>query len=82
MKNYGTTYAATEPQPVVMTNTSVFVASDIQPSTLVDHHGNEIANYSYTLIEYTKDEYLMLIAQQNAELAAELAATKILLGVE
>ena len=33
MKDYGTIYGATEPQPIESTSNSVFIASNIEPYT-------------------------------------------------
>lgn len=81
MKVYNTTYAVNRPKEVEITSDRVFVASNIeQISRTVDGITEEC--YSFTLKEYTKDEYLIYLTEQNAELIDELAATKIILGVE
>lgn len=81
MKNLGRVHSLERPQEIQITNTNVFIASNIQPyeETLDNHY---IQGFEYDYIEYSKDEYLMLLAQQNATLIDELQATKILLGVE
>ena len=84
MKIYATTYSITEPQAIEITATKVFTATNIQ--SVERAYEGEVENcYSYTLTEYDKDEYITLMAQNNADVAAlqeELNAAKILLGVE
>lgn len=81
MINYGKQFGYTEPQEIEITGTSVFVASNIQEvSREVEEH--QITGYEYDLIQYTKDEYLIQQASHIHSLEEELAAAKILLGVE
>ena len=86
MKQYANpTYSTIKPEPVEITDTRVFVASNIEPATQINSQEEEIQCWKYDLIEYTKDEYILLMAQNNADIAAlqeELHAAKILLGVE
>lgn len=81
MKIYNTTYSALAPAEIEMTDKNVFVASDIHQVTRPLETGTESC-YEFTLTVYTKDEYIMKLTQQNTELADELEATKIILGVE
>lgn len=81
MKNYGIVYGATEPQPIEITSTSVFTASNIEPYTQ-EIEGKTISGYQYEYTEYTKDEYLLSQAASITSLQEELAAAKVLLGVE
>ena len=74
MKNYGIVKAKKRPQEIEITSSAVFVASNIQQYT-ENIDGTIIEGYKYNLIEYSKDEYLLSLAE-------ELSATKILLGVE
>ena len=70
-----------EPQEVTFTANSVFIASNITPySEEVD--GRLMEGYEYDWTEYTKDAYLQAQLAQVEELKQELAATKILLGVD
>lgn len=81
MKAYEIVRGAVSPDPVEITETSVFVASDIHPYTeTID--GIEISGYEYKYTAYTKDEYLSMIATANQSLSEQLEATKILLGVD
>ena len=81
MKNYGKVYSTTRPQEITMTNTSVFIASNITPYTKeIEEHIQ--SGFEYDYVEYTKDEYLLQQSAQLSSLTEELAATKILLGVD
>ena len=81
MKNHGKIYSSTEPQEIEITGSSVFIASNITSySKIVD--GYEINGYEYDCIEYSKDEYLALQTNKITSLEQELAAAKILLGVD
>lgn len=81
MINLGTQYSTTRPKEIEMTADAVFTATNITPYSK-EIEGHTINGFSYTYKQYTKDEYLM---EQNASIIAlqeELAATKILLGVD
>ena len=81
MKDYGIIKGAAEPQPIEITPTSVLIASEIEPYTEeIENH--TMTGYKYHYIEYTKDEFLLQQNTRIAELQEELAAAKILLGVE
>lgn len=81
MINYGRIKGSTRPQELEITNTSVMVASDIAPyeEEINDHI---VTGYEYNYTVYSKDEYLLLNTITINNLQEELAATKILLGVE
>lgn len=69
------------PQAVEFTDKYVLVASDINAfEEEVD--GHQLSGYEYECTQYTKDEYLVQQASYIASLQEELAATKILLGVD
>ncbi len=81
MKDYGVVYGSIEPQTVEITPTSVLIASNIESYEQdVDEH--TISGYKYNYIEYSKDEYLLQQTNNIAALQEELAAAKVLLGVE
>ena len=72
------------PDEIVVTSNSVMVASNIHEYTeTIDEY--TMSGYEYDYDIYTKDEYIAYMANQAKkiqELQEELAATKILLGVE
>ncbi len=81
MKDYGIITGPVSPQAIEITSNSVFIASNITPyeADVGEHH---ISGYQYNYKEYTKDEYLLMQANNIAALQEELSAAKILLGVE
>ena len=85
MTNYGLVKSKTLPPSVEITPNYVYVASNIQ-SVEEEIDGNVETIYTYNYVSYTKDEYISTITAENAraidELNDELAATKILLGVD
>lgn len=81
MQDFGKVRSNNKPQEIQFTSSSVFIASNIEPyEETIDEH--VIQGFEYDLLQYTKDEYLLILAQQNNELKDELQAAKILLGVE
>lgn len=81
MKNYGIVYGSIQPQAVEITPTSVFIASNIEPyETMIN--GNTVTEYKYNYVEYSKDEYLLQQTNSITALQEELAAAKVLLGVD
>lgn len=72
------------PDEIVVTANDVMVASNIHEYTeTIDEY--TMSGYEYDYDIYTKDEYIAYMANQAKkiqELQEELAATKILLGVE
>lgn len=84
MKIYNPTYSFIRPESIEITETKVFLATNIQE---VEREVEDTIEhcYQYTLTEYDKNEYFALLSQnqQNIEaLQEELQAAKILLGVE
>ena len=81
MKDYGRIRGSIRPQAVEITQSSVFLASNIEAFT-EENEGHSINGYEYNCIEYTKDEYLLQQSSKIASLEEELRAAKILLGVD
>ncbi len=66
--------STTRPSEIEIIGNNVFIASNIMPYTEeVDEHTS--SGFEYDCEQYTKDEYILLMAQQ-------LQAAKILLGVD
>lgn len=74
MTNYGRQRGNVQPPEIEITDTAVFIASNITPFTKTYDDKTE-EGYEYDYVSYTKDEYI-------ASLAQELKAAKILLGVD
>ena len=78
MTNYGIQYSAVKPQPIEITNTAVFIASNVKPYS-EDIDGRHIEGYKYNCISYTKDEYILLLANKNAQLEQDILDTQLAL---
>ena len=81
MKNYGIIYGSVEPQAVEITETSVFIATNVVPYE-EEIDGHNISGYKYNYVEYSKDEYLLQQNNNITSLQEELQAAKVLLGVD
>lgn len=84
MKIYEETYSMARPPEIETTATKVFVSTNIE-EVVIEVEETTINCFSYTLIEYDKDEYLDILFKQQTDINAlreELEAAKILLGVE
>ena len=55
------------PREIEITDTAVLIAENIEPYT-AEQDGHEIEGYKYDYTTYTKDEYILLLAQQNIKL--------------
>ena len=85
MINYGRIQSSERPQEIEITESKVFIAKNITHyEKEIDEHF--IQGFEYDYKEYTKDEYIQLMNEENskaiANLQEELAAAKVLLGVE
>lgn len=81
MKNYGKVQSSVRPAEIEMTDTKVFIASNI--TSFEKEVGDYLEiGFEYDYVEYSKDELLTQQAQKITQLEEELTAAKILLGVE
>lgn len=80
MIDYGTQRSTVKPLELELTETKVFVASNISP---VDEPGTEdqpgFTGYEFDLVEYTKDEYIKIQAERNASLEQQVTDTQLAL---
>lgn len=80
MIDYGTQQSTVRPLELELTETKVFVASNIIP---VDEPGTEdqpgFTGYEFGLVEYDKDEYIKLQAEKNAALEQQVTDTQLAL---
>lgn len=68
MKDMGIVRGSPEmARPLVVGTDTVFVHTDIEPVT-EDQNGNPVENeFQYHEIQYDKDEYIQLMAEQTAQ---------------
>lgn len=78
MKNYGLQRSAVEPKAVEITESKIFVATDIEQVT-VTMDEQEVQEYQFNLVEYDKDEYIKIISEKNEELEQQMTDTQLAL---
>lgn len=78
MKDYGIQRSAVIPASVEITETKVFLATDVSEiNVLMDNQ--EHFEYEFNLVEYDKDEYIQMISDKNLELEQQITNTQIAL---
>jgi glucosamine 6-phosphate synthetase-like amidotransferase/phosphosugar isomerase protein len=78
MKDYGLQRSAVEPLALEITDSKVFVASDIEQVTVtVDEQ--EVQEWQFNLVEYNKDEYIKIISNRNKEIEQNILDTQVAL---
>lgn len=78
MINHGLVRACEQPEPVVVDEHSVWVASDVQSVTVPDESG-EHTEYEFNLVQYDKVEYIHGMIEKNESLEAQLTDTQLAL---
>mgnify|MGYP006916045682 CR=1 FL=1 len=78
MKDYGITRSTDRPLDVEVLQTKVFVASNIQQVTVTIEE-ETVTEYEFNLMEYDKDEYILHMIEQNADLEQNLTDTQLAL---
>lgn len=80
MKEYGTVQSVQQPEPKVIDDFSVWVATDIVPVSKPGTDGEPgFEWYEYTLTQYEKDEYIKMIDEKNTSLETEITNTQLAL---
>lgn len=78
MIDYGKQRSTVKPDGLEITETKVFVYSDIEE---VDESGNDeqsgFAGYEFNLTEYNKDEYIKIQAEKNTDLENEITQAQL-----
>ena len=65
-------------QPLIVNKDTVYVHTNIVQST--DKDGNVVDGlYVYDEVQYTKDEYIQIMAEKNSQLEKELTDTQLAL---
>ena len=78
MINYGRVKSITKPEYLVVDEYSVWVSSDVVE--IEDVTGEEVfVGYEYDMVQYSKDEYIKLISENNETLKQQLIDTQLAL---
>lgn len=79
MKDFGTVKSAVRPEPMVVDEYSVWINTDIQETAEPGMVEGEVERgFQFHMIQYSKDEYITLIAQREQKNSNLM---KALLGV-
>lgn len=80
MKEYGTQRSTVKPLELELTETRVFVSSDIVQVDEPETEGQPgFTGYEFILTEYEKDEYIKLQAEKNESLGQQVTDTQVAL---
>lgn len=79
MINYGKVRSTVRPEPIEIDDFSVWQHTDIQEVSENVGKENEFVGYEFTMIQYDKDEYILLMAQQNEKLEEQITDTQLAL---
>lgn len=84
MINHGKVKSTVKPENTVIDEYSVWVANNIEEITVKDIDSNDNTThieYEYELLQYSKDEYIKLMSEQNYETQLALVELYESLGV-
>lgn len=84
MINHGKVRSTVKPENTVIDEYSVWVANSIEEITVKDIDSNDNTThieYEYELLQYSKDEYIKLMSEQNYETQLALVELYESLGV-
>ena len=80
MIEYGKQKSTVRPEELELTETKVFVNSNITEVNEDETDGQQgFTGYEFDLIEYTKDEYIKIQAEKNAVLEQQVTDTQLAL---
>lgn len=72
MVDYGRVRSTVKPQPVVIDEFSVWKHTDIQEVSENPGAENEFNGYEYNMVQYSKDEYIRMVAEENTTLGEQM----------
>lgn len=80
MVDYGTVRGTEKPDELVIDDYSVWKHTDITEVTFTDPEtGDEKTEYEFNMVQYTKEEFILLQAEENASLADEVTSIQLAL---
>ena len=79
MKDFGKTRSTVKPDAVVIDDNSVWVHSDIQEVHESVGEDQSFDGYEFNMIQYEKDEYILMMSEKNSELEKQVTDTQLAL---
>ena len=80
MVDYGRVRGSKKPDELVIDDYSVWKHTDIEEVTETDvETGDERTEYEYNMVRYSKEEFILMQAEENEELAEQLTQTQLAL---
>ena len=76
MTEYKNVHSTIKPNETEIDEYSVWVNEDIREITITDENG-EHTGYEFNQTQYSKDEYIKLISEQNKDLEDKLTDTQL-----
>lgn len=78
MTSYGKVRSTVKPEPKVIDDFSVWINTDIH-EVPVNYEGISSIEYEYTQVQYSKEEYIQMIDNKNAELEQSVTDVQLAL---
>ena len=76
MTEYKNVQSTIKPKEIEIDEYSVWVSKDISEITVADENGSH-TEYEYNQTQYSKNEYIKLISEQNKDLEDKLTDTQL-----
>lgn len=79
MKDYGRVRSTAKPEAMTIDEHSVWVNTDIEEISENIGEKNEFVGYEYNMMQYSKEEYIKLISDENSGLTAAVTENQLAL---
>lgn len=79
MKDFGKTRSTVKPDAVIIDDNSVWVHTDIQEVHESVGEDQSFDGYEFNMIQYEKDEYILMMSEKNSELEKQVTDTQLAL---
>ena len=79
MKDFGKTRSTVKPDAVVIDDNSLWVHTDIQEVHESVGEDQSFDGYEFNMIQYEKDEYILMMSEKNSELEKQVTDTQLAL---
>ena len=79
MKDFGKTRSTVKPDAVIIDDNSAWVHTDIQEVHESVGEDQSFDGYEFNMIQYEKDEYILMMSEKNSELEKQVTDTQLAL---